>query len=623
MANDREFSFRKLTNGNDGFWRVSWFGHMDYANGAGDRFSSPFVDVTMARLKTDWDKNKVWNLKQGYESELSKIRVPIEYLCALRLGDIWHNGTLQPEYNHQYREQLFRDIDTSSSSVHTIVASAKDLHNNYYLPFPEHPHHQLCPRVNCELIEISYNSVLLIPHYVILQAYFSSCSYVFRKIFQFGMLFDEIYDPSKSHIDEFGNAFIHLKKRAHDIAAPEVARMAFAPAAKAAVKMVSDSLALQASQTECNRLTPKTKFPFSGKTNLKLRGQWIKRDEKIWTFLAFEILSCSASLPFEYLEFFRDNPGDKNPEDTGTQKPSQSGNRPPPRKRPNYTPPPELEPDGEPDKDIEETEFTARNGALIKHLAEIPVLKQRVESHKDNKDVTRPDNENSDVPGVNTGDGKSTGDMGPGGFKKAGEVDDTKDRKDNEPFIFSSKVDRLSLFCSAVARLKSHPHVSDISVINLNTNIKPTQKTFSCYAAAKISDERWSTWHTLDREDKSSGYTNRNRELVAVKITTSSAVHILIEQERRISRWQSGWKEDDHLSGIMLSPQPVHPLSTLQLERLLRSLVLHRGILKITEVQRFLATTKLKSFKHPGNALIDEGDYVDAMHNKLIQLLNF
>lgn len=53
---------------------------------------------------------------------------------------------------------------------------------------------------------------------------------------------------------------------------------------------------------------PESCFPFSGKTDLKVRGIFFKAtDTDSWRFLVLEILHCSAPFPFEHLTAGRDN----------------------------------------------------------------------------------------------------------------------------------------------------------------------------------------------------------------------------------------------------------------------------------------------------------------------------
>ncbi|MCC2606582.1 hypothetical protein [Planctobacterium marinum] len=621
MSERAEFSFRKLTNGDDGYWRVCWFGYMDYANGFGDRFSEPFIDVTMARLKDSLGSSNIWNMKRSYEPVLSKVKVPIEYLCALRLGDIWHNGSLLPEYNAHYREKVFENIEIPKDSIGPIVTSAKDKEGNFYLPFSEHSFHSHCPRINCELIDFSHNTVILIPHYVILQAYFSKCSYVFRKLFQFGMVLDEIFDPSKSHIDASGKAYVHLKTKTHDVAAAEVARIAFDPAANAAAKKVSESLALQSSQFEKQFLSPKTCFPFKAKTDLNLRGQWIKRGESLWTFLAFEILSCSAPLPFSELEYFRDNPGDKRPgKPSRGQIPNKAGT-PPRKKRPNLVQEPELAPDEENNNSVEDTLFQAREGADLDDLHRVKITKQRQVEHKENNDFYTPPGDTQDITNINTGGGHSTGNTGPGIFADGGEFDSTE--RKNEPFLFSRKVDRLRLFYNAASLLHQHPHVLTVKLIKLNERLKSSNSARSCYPAVKISDERWSTWHQVDRHDVSTTISRKsNREAIVIRVVTPSAEYVFIEQERRITKENDKWKEENQLSGIRITNHSSNSITKWQLEALMRELVRSRGILKKDEASRYFEGSELKAFKHPVNDHIEQGTYTDAMYDKLLQLMD-
>ena len=241
----------------DGYWRVDWYGNLTYENGH-KRFSQPCIDVYLSKLKKEPNEIAL-NYKNSTEfKKQKKIKLPIEYLVVLRLGDIWRKGKLvkSPKY-----KKIEKSVLINSSTCHTIMAGSKNEDDDYYINFSHHPYHKEATNTFCEVISLSgTNDIIVVPHYVIAQTYFSRSSYVFSQLFTHGLTFDTFYDGSKSEHVRDGISFIHLKTKVHDIAAPEVARIAWDKFANNAVGMISKTFALQSANEW--PITLKTKFPF-------------------------------------------------------------------------------------------------------------------------------------------------------------------------------------------------------------------------------------------------------------------------------------------------------------------------------------------------------------------------
>lgn len=308
-----EFKILDLTNNDDNYWRIDWFGTLSYFDGRGQRRSEPLVTVYLSKLYySPWKSNINYKSSTDYWNP-HVVSVPIEYLKVLYIGDIWHHGKLV--MSPKYEEYNYASIITPQNTS-TILASSKDKSGDYYVSFERHPYHNKAPYTFCEVVSLNFGKRLIFPHWVILQAYFSSCSFVFRQLFQFGLQLNTLYDPNKSSLEE-GNGKIQLKKWVHDLGAPELARIAWDKSARNAYTMVSANLAINKSNNK--PLTPKTKFPFSDHTEMTVKGKHLQdTGSEDDPFIVFGILSCSAKYPYNQLSLVRDNPG-KTEHDKGYQ----------------------------------------------------------------------------------------------------------------------------------------------------------------------------------------------------------------------------------------------------------------------------------------------------------------
>lgn len=599
---EQNFNIQALTNYDEHYWRVDWFGYLSYSDKSGQRRSEPLVDVYLSKFHRTPD-GKSLNYKNSTQYDVpNKVRVPISYLRVIRLGDVWRRGKRVPITPHSDMRETFHAVQIDERTTSTLKSSSKDAFENYILPFTHHPYHGNATKAYCEVVKLPSGNLIVVPHYVLLQAYFSCSQYVFQQLFKFGLELNTIYDPDASYIDTNGDAFVMLKKWTHDSAASEVARIAFDTHAKEAVAKISQNLALQSSNND--KIRPKTKFPFVGMTDLSVFGKWcpLANDKKV--FLVNDILGCTAAYPFNSLEYFRDNPGDKNELLNARERKNSNSNsyqKPKPRVQ---KPEVDVLPGEEPSNQLDELEVEFRRETAFGDLADKLVEKKRHQAHQGNLSHKRPPNL-EDVEGGNTGDGESAGQIAPIDFKL-----ETRDYEDK--FLFSEPVCRLDLFQQVIQKISTLQRVTNVEFLPINQNLGESSNLYSFFPVSYTESGRASTWQYIHYfkgfTQQGKNKYQRRRALVARVNLVSGYEILLAEAERRIYQVEGKWVELDSTS-ILLSIGNSHsPFSNHQVSNLLEACTGARGVWNYDPLR---GSIKSLSIKHPANIAIENSQYID------------
>lgn len=543
-----------------------------------------------------------------YSTDLKQtnvIQVPVSYLRVIRLGDVWHNGKRVPlEYTEKMREK-FSSVTITPESAYTSIAGAKGKLDDNLLPFTHHPYHGKATKVHCEFVKLDEDKILVFPHYILLQAYFSKSQYVFQQLFKFGLQFDSIYDPSQSYLTNDGHAYILLKKWTHDIAAPEVARLAFDEVAAKAIRGLSENLSLQCVN---NRpVSPKLKFPFEGETTLDVYGKWCPLASGRKVFIVYDILSCDSSYPFSSLEYFRDNPGDENPLNPSTQGENNKDTHLQGRPKPKV---PEvgdvdMRPSSEPKNNIDELLVEGRAGTIFNDLTNKYIDKRRQKAHLDDSSPTTYQPFVGGLEGGNTGEGDTQGVSAPVDFR-------LPDSESENRFIFDHKICRLTLFQQVVNEIENLPRVKNIEYISINRAVTDCNSIFSQFPVTFTEGGRKSTWQYINyykgfRQEGREKY--RLRQALIARITLYTGHEItLIEVQRRVFKVNDGWVELDTTSLLLSTTYYAPSYTENQLSTLLERCSESRGTWE--HIAAYNQSQSL-SIKHPSNNTIYEGSYAD------------
>jgi hypothetical protein len=320
-------------------WRIDCLGTLSYPN-RGELESQPSVSVAVSPAN---GRARSIDCSQLEASDTQKqiIRtVPIAILPALKVGDFWTRRRLSASPNgyHRARFPVSSDVIDAAKTVRLgeIVprpdgqadADAKE----FLLPFWQHPYHKQFTRAFCELLQLDAKTRLLIPHWEIIRFYWGSSTQLVETLFRVGRTRDDICDEGKSWLDRRGHAHIHLRRQIPYCSAADVARICFGPAARHAINVLENSLIAQAAGPNAgpNVVFPKMPLPISEGTTLTVSGRWIWYKDGGKSFICYRILSCSSPFPFSSLTYFKDLPGDTNPNrDKANLQPMTVKGRPP------------------------------------------------------------------------------------------------------------------------------------------------------------------------------------------------------------------------------------------------------------------------------------------------------
>jgi hypothetical protein len=274
-------------------WRIDWHGDVLYQRHY--RYLQPFIRIALSRVTLNptgsWDYPKATN---RFSEQVQAI-VPIGMLGLLPIGSIWQDGQLVA--NPSYTEKTFTVISRQDSSQ-IIKAGTESGDGQFMLPFEVHPFHRAHTHSYCLRATQDDESKVIIPASELIRFYFGSSSGLLGRLFT--APFQEQRLWLRAEKDEHGDAAIELAEGVSGASAADIARIAFDPGALHAAKVISGSL-LSATSSD-NKTYPRAQLPFSGKSELRVRGVWLDEGSQK-SFLVFQILSCSHRFPFLKLKY--------------------------------------------------------------------------------------------------------------------------------------------------------------------------------------------------------------------------------------------------------------------------------------------------------------------------------
>lgn len=614
--------FEALTNHDTNEWQIDWFGYIldfhEHENGPSEVLLEVYLSKVGDKPSLDPQGKWIWPTPR-------RIDIPVEYLCILRLGDVWKKGVLIRRSEEHHVTTHFENIDISDSNTYTVQSGYKGADLRYFIPLKFHPGHLSATNVHCEVIEISSERKIIIPHYVIIQAYFSSSSYVIKQLFGHGLSTNMLYDPASSFLDN-GHAYILLNQRVHDVAAAEVARIAFDKNTHYAASLISQSLAMR-KFAQPGRLNPKTKLPFIGKTDWKVYGKWLDKDKN--DFIVFGIINCSAKLPFETLEFYKGpsyEPKAPKSEDGGG--PKEGG---PPRwpgpKIPKPRHPLNLEPSDLPDNDSLNIHLVGRAAANLLAISKESITKRREVLPGNGRKGGPPETKGGD--NGNTGDGKRGGDGIPVDFQ------------DPKLFKFPTPICRLELFQKVVAELWKKKRVKSIQPRVVKFEAQDDELVgiaefpdFSDIKGEKLPKWRYSSY--IKGVPHPKGMRHTLRKVAIIDVVVGSQRFYLFEAQRRIIPYPwseyASWIELDSLSFLVIVTAEDNILNDLRLKSILINCARYSGrwFKPHTKIAKTEKTNKPEpdseglawsSLRHPHDSTVYEDDYVSKVISSLEELI--
>lgn len=206
------------------------------------------------------------------------------------------NFTRTPNYTtEQFTLNIHHDITALIKA-----GISNEARTDFVLPFYFHPFHREHTNSYCLQVGTGHDSRIVIPVIELIRFYFGSSSNLVARLFHAPFREDAFWTSATK--DEHGFAHVGLADGLSGYSAADVARVALNTTARHAAKLISDSCV--AASVAREKVYPKTFFPFTGETNLKVSGIWIEQPGSSWrTFLVFKILTCSHPFPFASLGY--------------------------------------------------------------------------------------------------------------------------------------------------------------------------------------------------------------------------------------------------------------------------------------------------------------------------------
>lgn len=273
----------------DDLWRVAWFGQTDFPDRR-QRNRQASVCVSLSRVS-------LLSALTPFGQTPLKCWVSVGTLVMLRIGDRYRSRRYEGPGEAQ--NETFADIGVDPPGTELIKAgNSEDGH--FLLPLAHHPNHRDHTQGYCVRVPLGDGRQLLVPCMELVRFYFGSSGALLSQLFRPELRRTDLYDPKHSFVRaDRARSHLHLATGLPGRSAADIARIASDTAAWRSAARIGQSMA-----TPHNQGYIRTGFPFSGRTTLQARGQWLPLgDQPRRTFVVHQLLSCSHPLPFKSLSY--------------------------------------------------------------------------------------------------------------------------------------------------------------------------------------------------------------------------------------------------------------------------------------------------------------------------------
>ena|GEM_PF-6208348 len=301
------------------YWRIDCLGSLSFA----DRpflDSQPTISVAASKAYRKPTHDTCWRTDFTNTREQCIEKIPIALFPNLRHGDFWRSRRLALSPKGYQQAEFFLGepqlLNSTTVRLGDPTPWSKQVQGNekreYLLPYFQHPYHRLFTRAFCELFELPDGTLLLIPHWEIIRFYFGSSTQLIETLFDVRKTIEDLVDSKRCKEPDGGHAHLHLRAHLPYNSVEDVSRIYFCPKGRQAFNVLRNSLSAQAANGEA--VFPKTVLPVEKPTKLIMKGRFIKYQNGNKGFICYELTSCSAPFPYSSLTYFKDMPGDKNPD---------------------------------------------------------------------------------------------------------------------------------------------------------------------------------------------------------------------------------------------------------------------------------------------------------------------
>ncbi len=281
-------------------WRVAWFGPIRFANRM-LKTAQPSVLVHLAEV-TD----PAVRINPDAPIPPSAIAprqikrwVSVGTTVLLRIGDLWEGQRLF--HRPAMEEECFEGIQVDEPAAVVVKAGSSLAEGGFLIPFAEHPWHSENTHSYCLRITLQDGRYLVIPAMELIRFYYGSSAKLLSSLFAPPLRKETLYErASVSQVTRVMT--LDLAARIPRASAEDIARLAGDHRAWMAAQHVGASCLKASGKGE--DIYPIARFPFTGRTDLKVHGQWLSRGrEERATFVVHRIASCSHAFPFQRLTF--------------------------------------------------------------------------------------------------------------------------------------------------------------------------------------------------------------------------------------------------------------------------------------------------------------------------------
>ncbi|MDR9498377.1 MAG: hypothetical protein RI556_04310 [Hydrogenovibrio sp.] len=371
---------------------------------------------TLEAIKNIRTKNRLKPFPVEYPGVV--IKADVTNQVFLKPGTVWKNGKCVWEPSDAINISI-EDATTIDTSYASWLTTRDKKKKGLMLPFVQGADKVTLVEYPMSMAEGREISVL-IPTTEIIRYYFSGSTYFTRELFNGALdgfnrqsdagalshqerteiarklFYDFDYDPIKQSV------YVWLKRHCYDSDAVMIARALAEPDAMKAMTYIYSSLTLEKAKDDPSEVCPRSKLPFTDRTDMEVQGQWLqpKEGENVFThFLVRTIESCSHTLPFKKIDIeSADSYGANNGKTQA--KPSDV----PRKKGKDHGTPPELTQGQKPTKDVDpkELDFMMQRFSQLDDV-EINKVKKVSDPDKEAKyqreEEVETSNEGSTLPG--------------------------------------------------------------------------------------------------------------------------------------------------------------------------------------------------------------------------------
>ena len=281
-------------------WRVDFLGGLQRNP---DNPYEPTIQVIISPLRDalQRDPDELARTSAVIGENRTTIHIGVGQLPYLKVGSLWADGRCL-SYGAG-KECEFPNLQIRRGNFHLLKAN-RIVDGAWLIPSS---HHEVGMGQEAFCLTVAYNGDphgIIIPTIELLRFYYAVSTPLARAMFlgDFFQNLNAVIDPRQCAFDPTtACTFLKLRREIHDLEGWFIGRILLSDEAKGCMKSLYDSLARQSSRGQSFVYAPAS-FPFSGETNLRAHGKYIKtRNATTWRFLVFSLEHCTAPFPLERL----------------------------------------------------------------------------------------------------------------------------------------------------------------------------------------------------------------------------------------------------------------------------------------------------------------------------------